>query len=458
MSRSIVSKFGGSSVADAGQIEKVRNIVASNPNRRNIVVSAPGKDPLYREKITDHLINIATDGDHFRNTRKVPTVAQSREAVLGKFRSLMKDLAVQDAFPLEELRDDLEKGHEIKNLHQKTAFYASRGERYNAMLITSYFASKGMNARACLPEDFGFILNGNALDGKVQPESHDNILKIQDETSINIIPGFYGITEDGEIAILSRGGSDLTAGEVAFAVNAEKYENWTDTNGVYEADPRFIPGARVIPRLTFKEIRLLSCRGFNVFHFDAMISCKKNKIPINIRNTNRPDEKGTLILNERVPEEGVVGIAKLDNMAYVYLEKDLLGEMIGFTAELLKIFQEYNINTYHYPTDKDDIAVLVNQDDLVGIINDLRRDIEKKLNPDYMNVVYNQAVITAVGLGLKGDSFTVMEAISVLGEHHIPIEMIDQSPSQICFHIGLQQAVADEAIKILHDHLLNGKT
>ncbi len=228
-----------------------------------------------------------------------------------------------------------------------------------------------MQARACLPEEFGFILKGDLIDAKVQPESHENIRKIQDEAAINIIPGFYGITSEGDVAVLSRGGSDLTAGEVAFAVDAEKYENWTDTNGVYEADPRLISGCRVIPRLTFKEIRLLSSKGFNVFHFDAMISCKRNKIPINIRNTNRPEEKGTLILNERVPEEGVVGIAKLDNMAYVYLEKDLLGEMVGFTAELLKIFQEYNINTYHYPTDKDDIAVLVNQDDLVGIINNL---------------------------------------------------------------------------------------
>ena len=457
MPATIVSKFGGSSVADAVQIDKVRAIVERNPGRRNIVVSAPGKDDVHREKITDHLFNIATGGDHFRDARKMITTDQSREAVIGKFQKVMADLGVEDASLLQDLKKDLDRGEKIRDVRKKTAFYASRGERYNAILISRYFTAKGMRARACLPEEFGFILGGDPADAKVQIESHENIRRIQDAAFINILPGFYGVTSEGEVAVLSRGGSDLTAGEVAYAIQAERYENWTDRDGVFEADPRLIPDCQVIPRLTFKEIRLLSSTGFNVFHFDAMISCKKSQIPINIRNTNRPEEKGTVILNERVPEEGIVGIAMLDNMAYVYLEKDLLGETIGFTAQLLQIFQEYNINTYFYPTDKDDIAVLVNQEDLVGRINNLRREIEKRLKPDYMNVIYNQAVITPVGLGLKGDSFTLMKAISILGEHKIPIEMIDQSPSQICFHIGLQQAVAEEAVKILHSNLLKRK-
>lgn len=163
-----------------------------------------------------------------------------------------------------------------------------------------------------------------------------------------------------------------------------------------------------------------------------------------------------MILVERVPEEGVVGIARLDNVSYIYLEKDMLGEEIGFTAELLTILHEFGIHTYHYPTDKDDIAVLVNQDDLVGAINDLRRRIEEQLKPDFMDVAYNLSILTAVGLGLRGNSYPIVEALSALGRAHIPIEMIDQSPSQICFHIGVQRSVADHALQILYKTLIRG--
>jgi aspartate kinase len=185
-----------------------------------------------------------------------------------------------------------------------------------------------------------------------------------------------------------------------------------------------------------------------------MLNCRKRKIPINIRNTNHPEEPGTMILDERVPVEGVVGIARLDNMAYIYLEKDTLGEKIGFTATLLTIFQEYHINTYFYPTDKDDIAVLVDQDDLKCVINDLRRQIEKRLKPDYMDVVYNLCVITPVGLGLKNNSYPIVDAITALAQNHIQVEMIDQSPSQICFHLVVTQAVADDALQILYHTLI----
>jgi aspartate kinase len=337
----------------------------------------------------------------------------------------------------------------------RIAFLASRGEHYNARIIAAYFGESGMDVRLCLPEDFGLRVSDAYLDAGVLEETYDNIAQLTDSDAIAVIPGFYGVTTDNKIAIFSRGGSDLTGGEIAYAIDADIYENWTDINGVFEADPRIIAQARPIPRLTFKEIRLLSSKGFNVFHFDAMLNCRKRKIPINIRNTNHPEEPGTMILDERVPVEGVVGIARLDNMAYIYLEKDTLGEKIGFTATLLTIFQEYHINTYFYPTDKDDIAVLVDQDDLKCVINDLRRQIEKRLKPDYMDVVYNLCVITPVGLGLKNNSYPIVDAITALAQNHIQVEMIDQSPSQICFHLVVTQAVADDALKILYHTLID---
>ncbi|MFW6093796.1 MAG: aspartate kinase [Pseudomonadota bacterium] len=451
MPETIVCKFGGSSVADAGQIEKVRRIVANDEHRRFVVVSGPGRSEGDAEKVTDHLLNIATEGEHFRDQRKETSVADSRRAVMEKFSRIAADLGIDGSEIISALEEDL--GTDLTG-ERRTAFLASRGEHYNARVIAEYFRRSGMQAQVCLPEEFGFIVSDTYLDAKVQPEAYDNIAALRGAEAVTVVPGFYGVTSGGDIAVFSRGGSDLTGGEIAYAIEAGTYENWTDVDGVFEVDPRVIAEARAIPRLTFKEIRLLSSKGFNVFHVDAMLNCKKRKIPINIRNTNRPDEPGTVILNERVPEEGIVGIARLDSMAYIFLEKDTLSEDVGFTAELLKIFRDFGIATYHYPADKDDIAVLVDQDDLKGSINDLRRLIERKLEPDFMDVVYNISVITPVGMGLKENSYPIVDALNVLGEHHIPLTLIDQSPSKICFHIGVSQAVADDALRILYDKLI----
>jgi aspartate kinase len=449
----IVCKFGGSSVADASRIEKVRAIVAANPERRVVVVSAPGRVREGEEKVTDHLLNIATRGEHFREQRKDIRPADSRHAVLAKFGAIVEGLDVDGAAHLRSLKQDLDCSLDGD---ERIAFLASRGEHYNARIIADYFRASGLEARVFLPEDFGLLVGGELSDAKVLAESYERMSAELDVTgAIAVVPGFYGVTRGGDIAVFSRGGSDLTGGEIAYAVGAVVYENWTDVSGVFEADPGIIPEARAIPRLTFKEIRLLAAKGFNVFHLDAMIGCRKRKIPIQIRNTHRPSDPGTRILNERVPEEeGVVGIARMDNVAYIYLEKHSLGEEFGFTARLLTLLRDLRIKTYHYPTDKDDIAVLVDQNDLKGSINDLRRAIEEQLHPDTMEVVYNLTVLTPVGLSLKHNSYPLVEALKGLAEHHIPIEMIGQSPSQICFHIGVSQAVADDALRLLYRVLI----
>ncbi len=451
MSKRVVCKFGGSSLANASQIQKVRDIVRADVNRRIVVVSAPGRSDAAEQKITDHLINVATRGRHFYDQRLAITAEASKEAVLTRFAEIIDDLGIEGSTVVDDLRRDLESDLEGD---KRVAFLASRGEHYNARVVSEDFTLSGMNAKPMLPEDFGLILGGNFLNAKLEDEAYANMAALESEEGVIVIPGFYGVTAAGEVAVFSRGGSDLTAGELAGALNAATYENWTDVSGVFEADPRLIPEARAIPRLTFKEIRLLSCRGFNVFHLDAMLPCKERKVPIHIRNTNEPGHPGTVILFERVPEEGVVGIARLDNVAFLYLEKDLLGEEPGFIAELLKIFQEFDIHCYHYPTDKDDMAVLVDQDDLTGSINDLRRRIEQQLKPDFMDVVYNLAILTPVGLGLTGNSYPIVDAIKALGDNHLTIEMMGQSPSQICFHIGVRQALADEALRVLYKSLI----
>lgn len=448
----IVAKFGGSSVANAAQIENVRRIVERDPRRRVIVVSAPGRTRPDEEKITDHLFNIATDGEHFAEQRIDIGPEESRKAVVARFSQIVDDLGLDADALLGSLETDLDSD---LSGERRGAFLASRGEHYSARIIAAYFAQQGMAARVALPEDFGLTVDGNVLEAKLADEAHNRIAALLDDDGIIVIPGYYGVTPDGEISVFSRGGSDLTGGEVAYAVDAGAYENWTDVSGVLEADPRIIPEARAIPRLTFKEIRLLSAKGFNVFHFDAMLNCRRRGVPIHIRNTNDPDAPGTRILNERVPEEGVVGIARVDGVASVYVEKDDLSEEVGFTAALLRIFRDFGVHTYHYPTDKDDIAVLVRQEDLRGTINDLRREVETELRPDLMDVTYNLSVLTPVGLGIKHNSKPIVDAINALGEANIAIEMFHQSPSQFCFHIAVANAEADAASRALYAALID---
>ena len=450
-----VCKFGGSSVKDAIQIKKVLQIVKDDKSRRVIVVSAPGRDEIFNEKITDHLLNIATNGKHMNEQKIAISKQESLELVINKFKMICSDLNLDSTEIVTQLTSDL-KNSSLKG-EAKKAFFLSRGEHYNAMLIANYFKSCGLNIELKLPEEFGFILEGALCDGQVNPTTHDNIkasFAFNQSDIIYLVPGFYGITQDKDIAVMSRGGSDLTGGELAYALDADTYENWTDTNGVYEVDPRIISNANVISRLTFKELRLLSSKGFNVFHFNAMLNCKKSKIPINIRNTNNPKHEGTLILNERVPMEDLVGIAKLDNMASIHIQKDMLADEIGFTAELLKIFGEFGINTYHYPTDRDDIAILVEQEDLKGNINNIRRHIEKRLQTGHVHVTYNLSIITLVGIGLKENAFTIVDAITALKKNNISFEMFDMSPSKISFHIGVSQNIADVALKTLYENLL----
>lgn len=464
----VVCKFGGSSVADADQIKKLAAIVTDDERRRYVVVSAPGRVFSDEEKVTDHLLNIATAGRHFAGQRKGIDPIDSRKAVLAKFSDIVGGLGIDTHTTL---LDELEADLDTPLIgDRRSAFLASRGEHYNARIIALYLQSIGTSARVCLPEDFGLVVGGSCLDAKIAEGTHARIAALDevdesldsdcdvigDRDAISVIPGFYGVTADGNISVFSRGGSDLTGGEVASALNASAYENWTDVSGVLEADPNVIPEAKAIPRLTFKEIRLLSSKGFNVFHFDAMLNCRKAGVPIHIRNTNRPEDPGTRILNERVPDEGVVGIARLDDVAYIYLEKDALSEELGFTAALLTIFQRFGVRTIHYPTDKDDIAVLVQQEDLKGSINDLRRAIEIELEPDAMDVVYNLSILTPVGIGLKGNSNPMVDAISALGRENIPIPMFHQSPSQLCFHIGVSHAMADDASRILYRALISG--
>lgn len=454
MNGKIVCKFGGSSLANACQIEKVRRIVTADERRRCVVVSAPGKAAGDAEKVTDHLFNIATDGEHFLAQGKKISAADSHAAVIQKFHTIVSDLDIKAADILADLEHDLDSAIAGR---KRIDFFASRGEHYNAKIIGRYFKEKGVPTRVMLPEDIGFLVSDNFGNARVLPATAANLRQNLPGDGIAIVPGYYGITQKGDIAVLSRGGSDLTGGEVAAALKARSYENWTDTDGVYQVDPRLITDADVIPELTYKEIRLLSSRGFNVFHFDAMMSCKNQEVPINIRNTNNPDAPGTMIVSSRTPRETAVGIARMDDIAFVYIEKDMIGETIGFTKELLDIFKDYNINTLHYPSDLDDITIIVEQGDLRNKVDGLKDDIMKSLHPDILQVHYDLALLSPVGIGMKDTPGTLARAASALYRDGLNIEIVDQGPSQISFHFGIHLRHADTALNALYRALIKGE-
>ncbi|MBW2977211.1 aspartate kinase [Candidatus Woesearchaeota archaeon] len=451
MIEDIVSKFGGSSLANARQIDAVREIVESDPRRRFVVLSAPGTDDEHKTKVTDSLLNIATDGEHFRKKGKSISAKESHDYVVNRFGRIITDLGIEGNDLMENLRRDLQNPIEGK---KRADFFASRGEHYHAQIIARYFKKRGLSAIVRLPEDVGLFVSNNFGNAKVLPISYSNLEKLKLEQGIVVFPGFYGITEDKDVAVFSRGGSDLTGGELAFAINTSLYENWTDTDGIYQADPRLITDAKVIPRLTYKEIRILAAKGFNVFHYGAMLNCKNRNIPINVRNTNNPSAPGTMIVSERVPEETVVGIARLDDVASVYIEKDMMDEEIGFTHDLLKIFKEYEVSTHHYPTDIDDIAVLVAQKDLVGKANDVRAAIERRMNPDRIEMTYNLSIVSPVGIGMKGHPEVEAIATTALAKRSIVPIVSTKSPAQISHIFAVEGYNADNALHALYDAFL----
>jgi len=446
-----VSKFGGSSVANAGQIEKVRRIVEEDPNRKYVVVSAPGKDEQDRIKVTDSLFNIATEGAHLRE--KGVSARESYDFVIGKFTRITNELGVEGRDLVKRLEADLHRPIQGK---KRRDFFASRGEHYHARIIARYFRKRGLSAVLRLPEDIGLVVSDRFGNARVLPESYENIARLAKQDGILIIPGYYGITRDGDIAVFSRGGSDLTGGELAYALHASLYENWTDRDGIFQVNPDLIPEAKVIPELTFKEIRLLASKGFNVFHYDAMINCRDSGIPINIRNTNNTSAPGTMIVSERVPHEAVVGIARMDDVAYVYVEKDMIDEQVGFMDDILRIFREYELSTHYYPADKDDIAYIVEEGDLNGKGEKIIETIRERLNPRTVIIKDGLSILNPVGIGMRNRPGVLAAAAVALADRDINLEIVDQSPAQIGFHFGVKSERADEGYRALYNTFFGG--
>ena len=430
-----VAKFGGSSVADAIQIRKLRDIVKADDSIHYVVVSAPGKRYADDSKITDLLYLCKTHIEH-----KIP-YEQIFQVICDRYVSTEENLCVDVDIKteLETIRAELEKG--------ATADYiASRGEYLNAKIIAAFLGFDFVDAQ----EIIKFNEKGKLMDDL----TNDLIGKTLKNHEFAVIPGFYGEKlEDGAIKTFSRGGSDITGALIARGVNAEVYENWTDVSGFLMADPRIVSNPKPIEKISYMELRELSYMGASVLHEEAIFPAKAEGIPINIRNTNRPEDKGTMITADlEVHEDQIVsGIAGRKNFTVIAIYKNHLANEKGFIRRLAGIIEDHDMAIEHLPTGIDTMSVVIDNNVLNGKLDEVVDEIKYQLKPDSVDVVEDMALIATVGAGMSARKGTSARLFTSLAEAGVNIRMIDQGSSEMNIIVGVEEKDFETAIKAIYD-------
>ena len=431
-----VAKFGGSSVADAIQMKKVRDIISSDADRRYIVVSAPGKRFEEDSKLTDLLYLCKTHVEH-----NVP-YNQVFQVIWDRFKVIILDLGLDlDIDPyFEEIQSHLHKG-------VSDDYIASRGEYLCAVVMANYLGYDFVDPA-------GVILFNE--QGKFLPEETDEALKEELSKHKNaVIPGFYGTRPDGTIKTFSRGGSDITGSLVAKAVSASVYENWTDVSGFLMADPRIVKNAKTISTITYKELRELSYMGATVLHDEAVFPVRTVNIPINIRNTNAPDHPGTIIVSEdkivRDENNIITGIAGRKDFTVIGIYKDGMNSEVGFVKRILTVLENYNVSFEHLPSGIDTISVVISSKKLEGVLDDIVDDIYRKLHADSVDIYMDMSLIATVGHGMTSRMGVAAKLFTALYEAGVNIRMIDQGSSEINIIAGVKNEDFETAIRAIYE-------
>lgn len=444
-----VVKFGGSSLTDGQNVEQALNIVLSDPERRAIVVSAPGKRSDDDIKITDLLIKYAGMTFKSEDTNEIVKNIFMRYQEIGHYFGLsdqelkvIKDILL--ALP----------NQTYPNSSYLMAAFKAHGERLNARLIAMILQHQGVKSRFLDPTEAGLIVTGQPNDALVNPESYLNLDQIKIATGERIIfPGFFGITPSGNIATFSRGGSDITGAILARGFHADMYENFTDVNGIFAANPHIVDNPQSIKKMTYREMRELSYAGFSVFHDEALIPVIQGQIPINVKNTHEPDQPGTIIVPEKdfVPDNIITGVTSQKHFSALYLHKYLLNKEAGFTLRILQILYKHNVPYEHMPSGIDDITIIFNNDFLNDqLIDQICNEIQATINPDQLEWIDDYAIIMVVGEGMKKYHVVSRQILDSLGDHDISPRMINQGASQVSMMIGTKKEKADEAVKIIY--------
>ena len=429
-----VVKFGGSSLASAEQFKKVGAIITSDESRVYVVPSAPGKRFSDDTKVTDMLYGCyaaAENGEDF--TEKLA-------AIKDRYQEIIDGLGLK--FSLDEDFEVIR-----KNFSEKAGsnYAASRGEFLNGKIMAAYLGFEFIDAAEVVRFD---------ENGDFQSEITNEIMSARLEKAKNaVIPGFYGATEEGRVVTFSRGGSDITGSLVARAVNADLYENWTDVSGFLIADPRIVKGSKSIETITYKELRELSYMGASVLHEDAIFPVRKEGIPINIRNTNRPDDKGTFIVEStcRKPKYVITGIAGKKGFCSINIEKSMMNSEVGFGRKVLQVFEDQGISFEHVPSGIDTMTVYVHQDEFEEKEQQVIAGIHRAVQPDFVEMESDLALIAVVGRGMKSTRGTAGRIFSALAHANVNVKMIDQGSSELNIIIGVENRDFETAVKAIYD-------
>ena len=447
-----VCKFGGSSLANAAQLNKVLDIVLADPARRIVVVSAPGKRHGGDTKVTDLLIALAETALKGENTDRAFGEVVERYAQMAQELNLGEEIVRTIEM---DLHDRIAQVATLAKDEFMDLLKAA-GEDNNAKLVAVAFEARGKKARYASPKDTGMILKGSFGDATLDPESYARLSRaFSNFDGIVIYPGFFGYTREGKVATFPRGGSDITGSILAAAVCADVYENFTDVDSVYPCDPRIVAEVKDgegIPTMTYREMRELSYAGFGVFNDDAVIPAVKARIPINIRNTNHPSEPGTMIQQSRRVVPGtVVGIASADGFCNIVVEKYLMNRQIGFGRRLLQILEENGISYEHMPSGVDSQCVVVKGQYLPKerdrkIINEIKAQLE----PDFVTIERDLTMVMVVGEGMCYTPGMLAKACLALASAGISMSMVNQGSSEVSFMLAIRTQDRDAAVRALY--------
>ncbi|MCL2111025.1 MAG: aspartate kinase [Clostridiales bacterium] len=430
----VVAKFGGSSAADGIQIRKIKAIVDSDPGKRYIVVSAPGKRFSADSKVTDMLYLLKTQIDVSAPYEQVLQVVKER--FLGLEADLGVDVGIADEFSVIEKK--LKDG-------ASADYLASRGEYLSAKVIAAFLGYEFVDTAGLVL----FNEKGKFLHDETDAALGATLAKYERA----VIPGFYGTTPDGNIKTFSRGGSDITGALVARAVKADVYENWTDVSGFLMADPRVIENPKAIKNLSYKELRELSYMGASVLHENAIYPARLAGIPINIRNTNLPDDPGTIISADDEVHGGqiVTGIAGNKDFIVIGIHKNMMSNEIGFIKLILSILEDYKIPIEHIPSGIDTVSLVIAKKYLDDKLDDLLEEFEKKLGADSIEIFENMSLIATVGHGMASVQGVAAKLFNSLTEAGVNIRMIDQGSSEMNIIVGVETKDFETAIRAIYD-------
>ena len=429
-----VVKFGGSSLADADHFRQVASIIKADPARRYVVPSAPGKRFKEDAKVTDMLYEC------YEKIRNHESIDELYEQIKARYNGIIADLGLNF-----DISGELEY---VKNamMHRSGRdFAASRGEYLNGLILSKYLGYSFIDAENVI----FFRENGSFDEEKTNRVLAEELMQYKNA----VIPGFYGVMPNGTIKTFSRGGSDITGSIVARAAQADLYENWTDVSGFMMGDPRILDNPCPIDTITYRELRELSYMGATVLHEDAIFPVRYAGIPINIRNTNEPEAKGTMIVADTSlydTERVITGIAGKKGFSVIAIEKDMMNSEIGFGRRVLEVLEENEVSFEHLPSGVDNMSVVLSSSALDGKREKILSSINRRVRPDHLSVVDNVALIAIVGRAMVKAKGTAARVFNAISEADVNIRMIDQGSSEISIIVGIEEKDFDLAMNAIY--------